>query len=452
MKRIATVIVCFWVISVCLWAVSSPEEAQKYWPAWRGPDATGVAPLGNPPIEWSENQNVRWKIEIPGKGHASPVVWGNTIFVTTAIPTEVRVEPQMTEDVQPQERRGGRRGGGRGGEQPTQIHKFDLLAIDRRDGRILWQRTAHEELPHEGTRPEGSWASNSPVTDGEHVYAYFGSHGLYCFDMQGNLQWEKDLGNMAIKMGFGEGSSPALYGEVVIVNWDHEGGSFITALDKKTGEERWRVERDEGTSWSTPIVVEHNGGQQVITSATRRTRSYDLATGKLLWECSGMTDNTIPSPVSADGMVYVMSGFRGNALQAIRLASASGDITGAQAITWEYNRDTPYVPSPLLYGDVLYFLKSNNGLLSCFNAKTGEAYYGPQRLEGISSVYASPVGASNRVYIADRDGVTLVIQHGPEFKVLAQNVLDDGFDASPAIVGNEIYLRGRKYLYCIASD
>ncbi|MBI1927213.1 PQQ-like beta-propeller repeat protein [Candidatus Poribacteria bacterium] len=347
---------------------------------------------------------------------------------------------------------GGRRGGGRGGEQPTQIHKFDLLAIDRRNGSILWQRTAREELPHEGTHLTRSWASHSPVTDGEHVYAYFGSRGLYCFDMQGNLKWEKDLGNMAIKMGFGEGSSPALYGEVVIVNWDHEGDSFITALDKKTGEERWRVERDERTSWSTPIVVEHNGRGQVITSATHRIRSYDLATGNLLWECGGMTDNTIPSPVTADGMVYVTSGFRGNALQAIRLAAASGDITGSEAIVWEYNRDTPYVPSPLLYGDALYFLKSNNGILSCFNAKTGEAYYGPQRLDGIREVYASPVGASNRVYIADRDGATLVIQHGPEFKVLAQNVLDDGFDASPAIVGNEIYLRGRKYLYCIASD
>ena len=270
--------------------------------------------------------------------------------------------------------------------------------------------------------------------------------------MQGNLQWEKDLGDMAIKMSFGEGSSPVLYGDVIILNWDHEGDSFIITLDKRTGEMVWRTDRDESTSWATPIVVEHNGNPQIIVNATHRTRSYDLATGKMLWECSGMTANTIPSPVTADGIVYVTSGFRGNALQAIRLADAEGDITGAAAVVWEYDRDTPYVPSPLLYGDTLYFLKHNKGVLSAFNASTGEAYYGPERLEGIAEVYASPVGASGRIYIASRDGVTLVIKHGSTFEVLAENVLDDGFNASPAIVDKEIFLRGNKSLYCIASD
>ena len=254
------------------------------------------------------------------------------------------------------------------------------------------------------------------------------------------------------RRGFGEGSSPTLYGDTIVINWDHEGTSFIMALDTRTGEELWKVDRDEITSWATPIVVEQDGKPQVIANATNRTRGYDLATGEVIWECGGMTLNTIPSPVAANGMVYVTSGFRGNALQAIRLAEARGDITDSEAVVWQHDRDTPYVPSPLLYGDTLYFLKHNSSILSCFNSETGQAYYGRQRLQGITEIYASPVGASNRVYLAGRDGTTLVIKHGPTFEVLAQNVLDDGFDASPAIVDKEIYLRGRKYLYCIASD
>ena len=446
MKRIAAVIVCFCMISTVAWGSDTPSKFDRYWPMWRGPLASGVAPYGDPPIEWNENKNIRWKIEIPGRGHATPIVWGDTVFVTTAIKTDKRVEFEQTE--QPPRRR--RRGPPN--IKTSNIHKFIIFAISRSHGSILWQKTVREELPHEGTHPTGSWASNSPVTDGEHVYAYFGSHGLYCFDMEGNLQWEKDFGDMTIRRSFGEGSSPTLYGEVIVINWDHEGDSFIIALDKRTGEKLWKVDRDEITSWSTPIAVEHDGKPQVIVSATHRTRSYDLATGDVIWECGGMTHNTIPSPVTANGMVYVTSGFRGNALQAIQLAAAKGDISSSESVVWEHDRDTPYVPSPLLYDDMLYFLKHNKGILSCFSARTGEAYYGPQRLQGLTEVYASPVGASNRVYLADRDGAILVIKHGPKFEVLTKNMLDDGFDASPAIVDNEIYLRGRKYLYCIASD
>ncbi len=446
MKRTLTIFICFCAISTFLWGMSSRADFERYWPQWRGPQASGVAPHGDPPIEWNENKNVRWKTEIPGQGHATPIVWGDTVFVTSAIKTDKQVE---LEPIEVPQRRRGRRGRS---AAPSSTYKFVIFAINRSDGSVHWQQTAREEVPHEGTHQTGSWAANSPVTDGEHVYAYFGSRGLYCYDMQGNLQWERDLGDMIIKRSFGEGSSPVLYGDVIVLNWDHEGDSFIIALDKRTGEELWKVARDESTSWSTPLVVEDNGTPQVVVNATYRTRSYDLATGKTLWECGGMTANAIPSPVTANGIVYVTSGFRGNALQAIRLADTTGDITGATAVIWEYDRDTPYVPSPLLYGDILYFLKHNRGILSAFNASTGEAYYGPERLEGISDVYASPVGAGGRIYIADRDGVTLVIKHGSTFEVLAENVLNDGFNASPAIVDREIYLRGSKSLYCIASD
>lgn len=422
-------------------------EADQFWPQWRGPLAIGVAPQGNPPVTWSETKSVRWKVKIPGKGSASPIVWGDRVFVLTAVPTDKHVEPKETEE---EEEATGRRR--RQGIEPTTVQRFVVLALDRKTGKILWQRTAAEELPHEGTHMTGTWASNSPVTDGEHVYAFFGSRGLYCYDMEGNLVWSKDFGQMTIRLGFGEGSSPALYGDKLIVNWDHEGQSFIMALDKRTGTEIWRVNRDEITSWTTPLVVEHEGRPQVVTSATNRVRSYDLETGKLLWETAGMTLNTIPSPVAANGMVYLTSGFRGNALLAIRLSEAEGDITDTEAVVWKLDRDTPYVPSPLLYEDTLYFLKSNSGILSCFNARTGKAYYGQQRVEGLETVYASPVGVAGRVYIADREGTTVVIEHGSEYKVLSRNKLDDGFDASPAIVGNEIYLRGHQYLYRISEE
>ena len=338
------------------------------------------------------------------------------------------------------------------GIEPTEVQRFAIFAIDRKSGKVLWQRTLREELPHEGTHPTGTWASNSPVTDGEHVYAYFGSRGLYCLDWEGNLVWEKDLGDMTIKLGFGEGSSPFLYGDKIVLIWDHEGPSFTIALDKKTGKELWRASREEKTSWTTPVVVEQRGKPQVVTSATNRVRSYDLATGKLIWETTGMTMNAIPSPVASGGIVFVTSGFRGNALLAIRLDGAVGDITDSKSIVWKLDRDTPYAPSPLLYKDTLYLLKRNSGILSCFNARTGQEYYRQKRLEGIGDVYSSPVGASGRVYVTDREGTTVVLERGPEFKVLGTNKLDDGFDASAAIVDKEIYLRGRHHLYRISEN
>ncbi|MCH2693786.1 MAG: PQQ-binding-like beta-propeller repeat protein [Acidobacteriia bacterium] len=437
MKALAGIVVgliVVWVFWISLSETKNESGNQAYWPHWRGPQATGVSPTGAPPVKWNENKNVRWKTVLPGKGHATPIIWGDTIFVTTAIPTDREIEnPEKV-----------------GAIPPTHFLKFQLMALDRKTGSILWQRTAREQGPHEGTHATATWASNSPVTDGNYVYAHFGSFGLYCYDMNGNLVWEKDLGDMSVRLTFGEGSSPVLHGDKIVILWDHQGQSFIVALNKNTGEELWKVDRDEETSWSSPIVVEHAGKAQVITSATNRTRSYDLETGNLIWDTSGVTLNAIPSPVASEDLVFVMSGFRGNILQAIRFGSAKGDITDSKNIAWEYDRDTPYVPSPLLYGNILYFLKSNSGVLSCFDATTGKSHYGPKRLEGIEGVYASPVGANNRVYLPAQNGTTMVIERGPEFKILAQNSLPDAFDASPAIVGKELYLRGHKALYCIA--
>jgi len=288
-----------------------------------------------------------------------------------------------------------------------------------------------------------------PVTDGDSVFAFFGSYGVFCYDMDGNLRWKVDLGNMRIKLGFGEASSPALHGDYLIINWDHEDESFIVALDKHTGREIWKTERAEATTWATPLVTEYNGRAQIITGATNHVRSYDLTTGHLLWESPGLTPNAIPTPVASSDMVFVTSGFRGNALQAIRLDKATGDLSNTSAIAWTHNRDTPYVPSPLLHDDTLYFTKHNRAILSAFKASTGTEKYSRKRLNGIRAVYASPVGADGRIYITGRNGTTLVLQHGMEFQVLAKNVLDDGFDASAALVGNDILLRGYESLYCV---
>jgi len=332
------------------------------------------------------------------------------------------------------------------------MHRFTVIAIDRETGEIAWQRIAREEVPHEGHQaPNGTFASGSAVTDGEYLFAFFGSWGLYAYDMNGNLQWDVDLGTRYMRNAFGEGTTPALHGDTLVVTWDHIGGqSFVVALDRRTGDERWRVNRNEIDTWATPLIVEHEGHGQVIVPAMDSVQSYDLETGRIVWRSHGTTMNAIPSPVYADGIVYVMSGYRGNNLQAIRLADATGDITNTDAIIWELDRDTPYVPSPLLYDDGLYVIKSNDGILSVFDPLTGEAHYQRQRLEGVSNVFASPVGASGRVYITGRDGTTIVIRKGRKHEVLASNTLDDGFDASPAIVNDEIYLRGHRFLYAIA--
>ena len=439
MKRIAVLMMFIFTCAAIIASASQPVDFEKNWHHWRGPHATGVAADANPPTTWSESENIRWKVAIPGVGHAAPIIWEDKIFIQTAI--ETKAEKSEGDD-------NPFSGFFGGSNRPT--HKFDLLAINRKDGSILWQKTLREISPHEGTHQDATYASNSPVTDGEYIYAYFGSRGLYCVDMMGNVKWEKDIGTMYKRNTFGEGSSPVLHGNRLVIVQDHERDSFITALDKRTGDVLWKTDRDERTTWSSPIVVEHDGKAQVITTGTNRIRSYDLETGKLLWNGDGLTANSIPSPVAADGFVYLMSGFRGSELRAVHLADATGDITGSDAIVWEYNRDTPYVPSPLLYKGIIYFLKSNNGILTAFNVETGQAYYGPQRLQGVSGVYASIVGASDRVYIAGRNGTVNVLQHGPEFTVIAKNTLDDSFNASPAIVGSELYLRGAQHLYCIA--
>ena len=455
-KRIAILVICFCVLTIITVlttniiadhhgaGIDSTNKYENNWHHWRGPLATGAAVNANPPTKWSESENIRWKVPIPGMGHATPIIWEDMIFIQTAIPVEMPEADNATDDSQPERRRNRRR------NRPLSIFKFDLLVLNRSDGSIRWQKTLNQSKPHEGIHNDASFASNSPVTDGEHIYAYFGSRGLYCLDFKGNIKWEKDIGTMRKRNTFGEGSCPIVHGDTIVILQDHEGQSFIIALDKHTGDALWRMDRDEPTTWTSPIVVDYNGISQVIVPASNRTRSYDLANGDLVWECGGLTRNIIPSPIYKDGHVYVMSGHGGFSIQSINLELASGDITGTEAVDWEYNRDTPYVPSALLSGNIIYFIKRNDNILTAMDINSGEVLYGPERVRGISNVYASIVGAAGRVYIADRGGSVTVLKDGHSLEVLEVNHLDDGFNASPVIVGSELYLRGTNHLYCIA--
>jgi outer membrane protein assembly factor BamB len=416
--------------------IASDGAGERFWPQWRGPHATGVSRHATPPIEWSETKNVRWKVEIPGRGSSSPVVWGDDLFLLSAVP--VGVDGPASHQ-------------SRSTMQPRDVHRFIVLAIDRRTGRIKWERTAQEERPRAPSMKDGTWASSSAITDGSRVFAFFESSGLYAYNMDGSLLWQKHFGDKQMFAEVGEsGSTPVLYGDRLVVVWDHQGESFIVALDARTGAELWRKSRDEVDSWATPLVVTHEGRAQVVTAAEKRLRSYDLETGDIVWESNGLTMNPIPSPVSDGGLLFAMSGFKGNRLSAIRLADAKGDISDGKANAWTLDRDTPYVPSPLLYDGLLYFLKSNAGILSVFDANTGRPHYQAQRLNAIPEVYSSPVAAQGRVYVTGRDGTTAVLRQGPRFEMLARNTLDDGFDASAALVDGHIYLRGYRYLYDIA--
>jgi outer membrane protein assembly factor BamB len=398
---------------------------------------------GDAPLNWSDTENVKWKIPIPGLGQSSPVLWGDRIFITTAIETG----PAPKKKPAPKSGRGGFNMAAQG---PQAEHRFDVLCIDRRTGETLWQRTATTAAPHEGFHGQyGSFASNSPVTDGRHVYAFFGSRGIYCYDMDGNLLWKKDFGvRMRMRMAFGEGMAPVLSGDRLILVFDHEGDSFMVVLDKNSGKEIWRVARDEGSEWAAPLVVEYEGRKQIITNGTNKVRSYDFNSGEVIWECGGLGANPIPAPVRQDDLVFVMTGYMNPNLMAIRLGG-TGDLTGTDYIVWNQTRGNSYTASPVLFENKLYVL-TDDAKFSCYNARTGEPYYHQVRLPGVFNFKSSPVGAGGKLYLASENGVVLVLKMGEKFEVLATNTMPDQmFVATPAISDGEIFLRSQTQLFCI---
>lgn len=450
--------------SCCLLASSFlpwlPPSASDEWPGWRGPAGSGVA-SGSPPIEWSEEKNVRWKTAIPGKGISSPVIWGERVFLTTSVSTGKKAEPAAGGSDGGE--RGGREGeggrdrgagpgrGGPGWEAPLEEQDFSVLALDRKSGAILWQKKVNTAMPHQGTHPDGSYASPTPATDGEHVFASFGSFGIFALTMSGEVAWQQDLGDLEIQGGFGEGSSPVLYGELLILNWDHEGDSFLVAFDKKTGKERWRTPRPGGTSWCTPIIVKAGEAHEIVVGGVR-TIAYDVETGRELWGYgeSAERGGPIASPVAMEELVLLTDGGRSGQMRAlIALPPGEAGREEGEALLWSERCGVPHIPSPIAYQGKLYFLKQNSGLLSVLDTTSGKLEYGPERLQGVADVYASLVLASGHLYVAGRDGTVEVLSAWP-VRTLSVNTLADGIDASPAIAGNELFLRSHHNLYCIA--
>lgn len=439
MKRLIA-IVCGLCLLPSLSALANLNtNGDDHWPQWRGPFFNGVA-RGGAPTEFGDAKNVKWKVPIAGRGFSTPIIWGDRIFLTTAVPTG-----KVTTAAQPRHPNGG---GGAGQE-----HQFIVLCLDRKTGKTLWERIAKTAIPHEGYhRTYGSFASNSPLTDGKYVYVTFGSRGTYCYDFEGKLVWEKDLGvQMRMRNEFGEGTAPLLAGNQLILNCDQEGDSFVVALDKRNGKELWRTARDEVSTWATPLLIEHKGRKQLVISATKKVRAYDPDNGKQIWECAGLGVNAIAAPVWQGDLVYAMTGHINPKLMAIRLGR-EGDLTGTDAVVWSHTRGLSYTPSPVLHQGKFYAL-TDNGMLSCFDAATGKPYYHQQRLPQPDSFKASPVGADGKLYLASESGVVTVIKMGEQFEVLATNTLtDEFFVASPVVAAGELFLRSRSHLFCISDS
>ncbi|HUE83852.1 MAG TPA: PQQ-binding-like beta-propeller repeat protein [Pyrinomonadaceae bacterium] len=428
----------------------SAKNDPAHWAEWRGPHLNGVA-RGDAPITWDNKKNIKWKVEIPGRGHSTPVIWGDRIFLTTAIQTGTAPPPPPQPEAGPEGRR--RRGPG-GGAGANIEHKLMVLCLDRKTGKMLWQQTARVATPHEGYhRMYGSFASNSPITDGKYVYAFFGSRGIYAYDMNGKKIWEKDFGvKMQMRLQFGEGVAPAIDKERIFLTFDHEGDSFIVALDKRTGKELWRSARDEQSSWSTPLIVEHAGRPHLVVAATSKVRSYDPATGKVIWECGGLGSNVIPAPVYLNGVFYVMSGHRDPKLMAIQpdKKGNEGDLTDTEAVLWSHTRGISYTLSPVLHDKKLYVV-TDSGQVSVFNAVTGEPHYHQVRLPRPYNFKASPVAANGKLYLASEEGDVIILRLGEKFEVIATNTLEDQmFIASPVIADGDLFLRSQDTLFCIS--
>lgn len=422
-------------------AIAQDNSFAENWHQWRGPNANGVSMTADPPVLWSEDKNIKWKVAIDGEGTSTPIIWGDKVFVLTAIKTDEK-DPSIPDpkdqpktnffDI----------------KRPNNKHAFVVLCLDRNTGKEIWRDTAITKIPHEGAHNDNDFASASPTTDGERLYCWFGSAGLFCYDLNGKKLWERELGEARVGSSLGEGCSPVIHKDKLVIVRDHSHKGSIEVLNAATGETLWRKPRDEDNAWATPLVLEHSGRTQVITAASDFVRSYDLDSGEIIWQCSGLTGNLTPCPVVDGDFVICMSGYQGHAAVAIPLTE-TGDISGSEKLRWTTDRGTPYIPSPLLYDGLLYISQSNQGILRCLDSKTGEVAFGPERLNGVSNIYASPVGAAQRVYILGRDGATCVLKHSGTFEPIATNQLDERFNASPAVVGRNLFLRGEQHLYCI---
>ena len=420
--------------------------AVDQWPQFRGPQSTGVADDAALPETWSATRNVVWKAEIPGSGWSSPVVWGDRIFLTSVISTVAPEAPK----------KGLYFGGNREGI-PRDEHHWMVYAVDWKTGKIVWEREVHRGSPRSSHHLKNTYASETPVTDGERVYAYFGNLGLFVFDMDGKPAWSEHWGPFRTRYGWGTAASPVLYKERVYVVNDNDDQSFLAALDKRTGKQIWRVERDEASNWSTPFIWQNDRRTEIITTGTRKVRAYDLE-GKVLWELGGMSSIVIPTPFAQHGLLFLASGYVGDNVRPVFAVrpSARGDIslkeseTGNEHIAWYQRQAGPYNPSPLVYGDFYYTLL-DRGMMTCHEARTGREIYGKQRIDPETAAFtASPWAYNGKIFALSEDGDTFVMQSGAEFKVLGKNSLDEMCMATPAIARGSLIIRTSSKLYRIA--
>lgn len=420
---------------------TNAEVAELQWSSWRGPTADGKAPSSaRPPVRWDAQTNIRWTAKLPGEGSSTPIIWNDQVFLLSAEATDRKSESPIVMNEASKT------------IPPNVYYRFWVTSLDRKTGEVLWQKLATEQVPHGGKHQTHTYAAGSPTTDGERLYASFGSQGLYCFSLAGELVWQVDLGDMTTRYGWGEAVTPVIAGDVLIVNWDQEQNSFIVGLDKRTGKTIWKVNRaKEVTSWNTPLVVQSGEQQLAIVNGTDRVRAYEVETGKEVWSCGGQTVNAVPSPIRFEDTVICMSGYRASIAMAIPIDS-SGDITGSSQIRWKVDQGTPYVPSPALSDHRLYFTGLNADILTCLDARTGKALADRKRLSGVTALYSSPLIAGGHVYFCGREGTTVVIKDDESLETVAVNKLEGALDASPVVVGNDLFLRSWDKVYCISES
>ncbi|HWS88296.1 MAG TPA: PQQ-binding-like beta-propeller repeat protein [Pyrinomonadaceae bacterium] len=444
MKRLTLSLFC-----LCL---AAPSAAAQNWPQFRGAGASGVAEGRPAPVKWdaTKSAGVVWKTPVPGLSHASPVVWGDRVFVVTAVSTDPKPEARfgLYGDVEPVK------------DDPK--HAWKVYALDKKTGKVVWERTAYEGIPKVKRHPKSSHAASTPATDGRVLVVNFGSEGLYAYDLKGKLLWKQDLGVLDAGWFYDPdyqweyGSSPVIYKNLVIVQADIQKGSFIAAYDLKTGKQVWKTSRgDELPGWATPTVYEGKTRAEIVTSGTKAARGYDPLTGKELWRLSPNSEITTPTPIFAHDLIYVTSGYRApTPIYAIR-PGATGDISlkdgkeSSEFIAWSKPRGGPYMPTPIVYGDLLYIL-SNQGVVTAYQAKTGERVYQQRIADRGGAFTASPVAADGKVYLSSEDGEIFVFKAGPKHELLSVNPMGEVLMATPAISDGMLIVRGINHVFAVA--
>ena len=436
---------CFFLVGIVTILVV-PATAQDHWPQFRGVGAIGTSDNTDLPDQWSASRSVAWKKDLPGKGWSSPVVWGGRVFLSTVVSQQSAEEAKK-----------GLYFGGDRSKVSTAVHQWKVICLQLKTGEVLWEQVPHKAVPSWPLHIKNSYASETPVTDGEHVYVYFGNVGVFCYDLEGQPVWSLPVQPHKVRNNWGTAASPVLHGEKLLIVNDNDERSYLHALDKRTGKELWRVERSEGSNWATPYVWTNSLRTEIITPGTGKTRSYDLD-GKLLYEFGGGSSITIAAPYSQFGLLFVSSGYvldQKKPLFAIR-PGASGDIsledeqTSNDYIAWCQPQAAPYNPATVIWGDLLYVLL-DRGYVSCYEAKTGRLVYDKRRLPRGRAFTSSPWAYNGKIFCLNEYGTTYVVRAGRKFEILHQNSLaeDDMCMATPALVGDRLLIRTSERIYCI---